>query len=295
MQVCSCLWGGPFNPIIPIAPDVPGPWKEPPFDEPTGAELAKGYLDFFEPDVFVECEPGIAAQVGLGDMPLDFGEPRVVSIDTFFEYAKNKDPIVPFGLSIASVYQDVFDREFKFVRRQNRRVVVFERNSVSDSFIDAAFGGFPDEGFLSPLAMSYIQAFEAEGERERQRRQSLSRVFPREGINAKRFCPVAAMKNYRVYIMSGRTKTLYVSVTNDIERRTYEHRNKSLPGFISKYGLDRLVYLAEHAAIRDAIEREKQIKSWRREKKVALIESLNPSWRDLSLDWQSHEGASGSE
>ncbi|MBV8358014.1 MAG: GIY-YIG nuclease family protein [Deltaproteobacteria bacterium] len=94
------------------------------------------------------------------------------------------------------------------------------------------------------------------------------------------------MRSYWVYIMSGRTRILYVGVTNDIERRHYEHRNKSLPGFTSKYGLDRLVYFEEHADIRDAIEREKQIKSWRREKKVALIESLNPKWRDLSLDWQ---------
>ena len=69
----------------------------------------------------------------------------------------------------------------------------------------------------------------------------------------------------------------------------YEHKNKSVPGFTSKYRLDRLVYFEQHADIRDAIEREKQIKSWRREKKVALIESLNPKWRDLSLDWHRYD------
>ena len=103
------------------------------------------------------------------------------------------------------------------------------------------------------------------------------------------------MKRYWVYIMSGRTRTLYVGVTNDIERRTYEHRNKSVAGFTSKYRLDRLVYFEEHADIRDAIEREKQIKSWRREKKVALIKSLNSSWRDLSLNWHLNEGAGSSD
>jgi putative endonuclease len=103
------------------------------------------------------------------------------------------------------------------------------------------------------------------------------------------------MKTYSVYFMSGRTRTLYVGVTNDIEQRVYEHRSKSVPGFTSKYRLDRLVYFEEHADIRAAIEREKQIKSWRREKKVALIESLNPGWRDLSLDWQLNEGARGSD
>ena len=78
---------------------------------------------------------------------------------------------------------------------------------------------------------------------------------------------------------------MYVGVTNDIERRDYEHKNKSIPGFTSKYRLDRLVYFERHADIHEAIEREKQIKSWRREKKLALIESLNLKCRDLSLDW----------
>jgi putative endonuclease len=94
------------------------------------------------------------------------------------------------------------------------------------------------------------------------------------------------IKPYWVYIMSGRTKTLYVGVTNDVERRAYEHRHKLVPGFTTKYGLDRLVYFEEHTDVREAIGREKQIKSWRRAKKVALVESLNPRWRDLSLDWR---------
>ena len=103
------------------------------------------------------------------------------------------------------------------------------------------------------------------------------------------------MKYYWVYVMSGRTRTLYIGVTDDIERRTYEHRHKSFPGFTSKYRLDRLVYFEEHADIRDAIERERQIKSWRREKKLALIKSLNPSWRDLSLNWHLNERAGSSD
>jgi putative endonuclease len=80
--------------------------------------------------------------------------------------------------------------------------------------------------------------------------------------------------------MSGRTKTLYVGVTNIIERCNYEHKNKSFPGFTSKYRLDRLLYFEEYSDIRVAIEREKQIKAWRREKKVTPIESLNSKWRD---------------
>jgi putative endonuclease len=100
--------------------------------------------------------------------------------------------------------------------------------------------------------------------------------------------PGSPMKNYWIYIMSGRTRRLYVGITNDLERRVYEHRSKSVPGFTSKYHLDRLIYFEEHPDIRDAISREKQIKSWRRKKKLTLIELLNPKWRDLSLDWQSN-------
>jgi len=95
------------------------------------------------------------------------------------------------------------------------------------------------------------------------------------------------VKSYWVYILSGRTRTLYVGVTNDLERRDYEHKNKLIAGFTSKYRLDRLVYFEQHTDIRVANEREKQIKSWRREKKLGLIESINPKWSDLSLDWAS--------
>jgi putative endonuclease len=103
------------------------------------------------------------------------------------------------------------------------------------------------------------------------------------------------MSSYWVYMMTGRGKTLYVGVTNDLERRTYEHREGSLSGFTSKYRLDRLVYFEEHRDIRDAITREKQIKSWRREKKLALIESVNPKWRNLSLEWQLAVSSLGSK
>ena len=93
------------------------------------------------------------------------------------------------------------------------------------------------------------------------------------------------MKSYWVYVMSGRTRAFYIGVTSDLQRRVYEHKNKLLGGFTSKYSLDRLVYFEEGEDVLNAIEREKQLKSWRRAKKVALIESANPQWRDLSPEW----------
>ncbi|HVF98943.1 MAG TPA: GIY-YIG nuclease family protein [Chloroflexia bacterium] len=93
------------------------------------------------------------------------------------------------------------------------------------------------------------------------------------------------MRQSYVYMMANKTRTLYVGVTNNIERRVYEHKNKLLPGFTSRYGLDELVYLAETEDVREAIAREKQIKGWSRAKKVALIEEMNPEWEDLSAGW----------
>ncbi len=93
------------------------------------------------------------------------------------------------------------------------------------------------------------------------------------------------MKNYFVYIMANRTRILYTGVTNNLERRVYEHKNSITPGFTSKYDLHRLVYYETYLDVRDAIAREKQIKGWLRAKKIALIESVNPKWQDLSEEW----------
>ncbi len=93
-------------------------------------------------------------------------------------------------------------------------------------------------------------------------------------------------RQFYVYIMSNASKTLYTGVTNSLERRVSEHKQKLLPGFTSKYRATRLVYYEVFSDIRDAIAREKQIKGWLRAKKIALIESVNPTWKDLSLDWK---------
>ena len=85
--------------------------------------------------------------------------------------------------------------------------------------------------------------------------------------------------------MSSESGTLYTGMTNNIDRRVFEHKNHLLDGFTAKYGCTRLVYLEEWADVRSAISRETQIKSWRRAKKIALIEELNPHWNDLAQNW----------
>jgi putative endonuclease len=93
------------------------------------------------------------------------------------------------------------------------------------------------------------------------------------------------MRTYFVYIMASNSRTLYTGVTRNLERRVYEHRHKMIPGFTARYNITRLVHFEVFGDIRDAIAREKQIKSWGRMKKVALIECANRDWKDLSADW----------
>jgi len=94
-----------------------------------------------------------------------------------------------------------------------------------------------------------------------------------------------AARGYFVYVMASYSGTLYTGVTNDLERRVAEHKQGLTPGFTRKYGVSRLLYYEEFGDIYEAIAREKEIKKWRREKKVALFEETNPRWLDLSMDW----------
>ena len=93
------------------------------------------------------------------------------------------------------------------------------------------------------------------------------------------------MRQYYVYIMTNRTGTLYTGMTNDLRRRVWEHKFAHVPGFTDTYNIGRLLYYEVTTDVLSAIAREKQIKRWRREKKVALIESMNRDWHDLAADW----------
>ena len=94
------------------------------------------------------------------------------------------------------------------------------------------------------------------------------------------------MNQYYVYIMTNSSKTLYKGVTNNLNRRVYEHKNKLIQGFTAKYNITKLVCFEIFNDINQAIAREKQIKGWLRKKKINLIESVNPEWDDLSQEWE---------
>ena len=91
------------------------------------------------------------------------------------------------------------------------------------------------------------------------------------------------VKRYYVYILTNwNNKVMYIGVTNNLERRIYEHKNKLVKGFTERYKVNKLVYVEETQDVSAAIAREKEIKSWRREKKNKLVGIINPSWEDLS-------------
>ena len=91
---------------------------------------------------------------------------------------------------------------------------------------------------------------------------------------------------YYLYIITNKKNgVLYIGVTNNLERRMFEHKNKLIKGFSSKYNLDKLVYLEVYQYVEDAIKREKNMKKWKREWKINLIVEDNPDWDDISKDW----------
>lgn len=95
-----------------------------------------------------------------------------------------------------------------------------------------------------------------------------------------------AERRYYVYIMQSTSRrVLYIGVTSNLEKRVFEHKHHRLPGFSDKYNAERLVYFEQYSDVRTAIERETQLKKWRREKKDWLITLKNPRWLDLARDW----------
>jgi putative endonuclease len=97
--------------------------------------------------------------------------------------------------------------------------------------------------------------------------------------------------NYFTYIVASRSHTLYIGVTGELRERIFQHKWKEFGGFSAQYNCDRLVWFEGHRDVTAAIAREKQLKGWRREKKIALIEKMNPAWIDLSKDWYDAEPA----
>ncbi len=94
------------------------------------------------------------------------------------------------------------------------------------------------------------------------------------------------MANFYVYFVTNKKDgTLYTGLSNELERRILEHKNKVVKGFTTKYNLDKLVYFEEYETYSEAFERERRLKRWKRQWKIELIEKMNPEWKDLTEGW----------
>jgi putative endonuclease len=96
-------------------------------------------------------------------------------------------------------------------------------------------------------------------------------------------------ENYYTYIMASRSRTIYIGMTGDLHARVFQHKWREHEGFTVRYNCDRLVWFEAFHEVSDAILREKELKGWRREKKLALINATNPAWLDLARDWYDPE------
>lgn len=157
-QICSCLWGGMYNPIIPVSRSLPAAWQRG-YNRPPGRQLARGYIRFFEPDVFVETEPGLAQSIGIANNTRSSLYPRVISLDDLVRSSKDRGPEFVFGLDIFDVYQELYRSEFRFVSRNDSFVALFRDRSRHGAYIDATFGGFPKHESLSHIQQGYKDAF----------------------------------------------------------------------------------------------------------------------------------------
>ena len=160
MRLCCCLWGGEFNPIIPVSRTLPAAWKKEPHDRLTGDDLTDGYLRFFEPDVFVEAEKGLAEKAGIKDDLSRLEHGRIISLDEFVRLDEVQRPDFSYGLNIFDLYNHLYKRELQFVPRYDRLFGIFEHLPGQDAFAEAVFGIFPESHELGYIKQAYLDAFD---------------------------------------------------------------------------------------------------------------------------------------
>jgi len=160
MRNCTCLWGGVFNPIIPVFRVPPKEWKVEPFEFVKGLGVAKGYIDFFEPDVFVESEDGLLEEAGLGALREKRSlDPQALTLKKFLAPQDHRDWSEPaFGLNIMEVFRYLYDTELRFQPRDKRPSVIVKPER-SSGLVEAVFGAFPRQRDTAYIAKGYRDVF----------------------------------------------------------------------------------------------------------------------------------------
>ena len=160
MRACTCLWGGVYNPIIPVFRIAPREWRAERFEHVKGLDVARGYIKFFEPDVFVESEEGLLEEAGLGALrEQHVMHPYVVTLRQFLEPERDLDWSDPaFGLNIMDVFRYIYESEGRFQLRTVRPSVLVKRQQRS-GLVEAVFGLYPQQRDTNYIAKGYKDVF----------------------------------------------------------------------------------------------------------------------------------------
>jgi len=160
MRLCNCLWGGRYNPIIPYFEDSPARWINRHYQLIRGLDIARGYINFFEPDVLIEASHGMANKLGWSEDHGYFDLPRVASIDKFFEIDTRKRVHFIAGEDVFDVIAHLYDQEYKYERRHKRPFALIDPGD--DPFFELFGGAYPTDESLKYIAGAYRDAFDPE-------------------------------------------------------------------------------------------------------------------------------------
>lgn len=160
MRINACLWGGMYNPIIPVFRNTPAEWRHDKHDQVTGLDIAKGYIKFFEPDVFVEAKSGLLEEVGLGALREKYStDKQILLLKDFLKPEYNRDYSEPaFGLSAYDILSDIYKKEKRFNLRDDRDAAWIKSDRAS-GITEALFGFYPKQKDVAYIPEGYRGVF----------------------------------------------------------------------------------------------------------------------------------------
>jgi hypothetical protein len=162
MRACACLWGGIYNPIIPMFKRPPKAWKPEIYKGFKGPAIARGYVRFFEPDVYVETEAGLLEEAGLGALRQHRMYPQVITLKKLFEPESGRKWSEPkFGLNVYDVLGHIYKTEQQFVRRDKRESVLVEPER-GNALTESVFGVYPTSSNLTYIQKGYMDVYKPE-------------------------------------------------------------------------------------------------------------------------------------
>jgi hypothetical protein len=159
-RLSTCLWGGRYNVTIPFFEAGGERWIRP-YHAESGLDVARGYINFFEPDTLVESSPGMAERLGWRNKGLTFGLPRIVSMEQFFEQNHRGHAEFAAGIDILEAMHQLYDEEYKYERRHKRPFATFD-DIDGNAFFDVVGGRYPNDELLTDISDAYAQVFSPE-------------------------------------------------------------------------------------------------------------------------------------